>query len=103
MRSARVTGPLRLRHEFDLPEVAVRFFIRARREVQHIRRTGRGTIAKPDAPQAVDDERFSILPQLSLMMELAVAIEAEGVDLAIAKIPDEKTPAEAPEGRRIGG
>src|SRR5262245_51451349 len=98
-----MAGRCRLRHEFDLSEVAVLLFIRARGEVQHIRQTGRGTIAEPDAPQAVDDERFLILPQFSLMMELSVPIGAVGVDLAITKVPDEKTPAEAAEGRRVGG
>src|ERR1041385_3178345 len=98
MRSSRVTGRRRLRHEFDLSEVAVRFVIRARREVQHIPRARSGVVAEPDTPQPVDDERFLILPQFSLMMELSVAIETVGVDRTITKVPDEKTSSEAAEG-----
>jgi GNAT superfamily N-acetyltransferase len=86
--------------EFNLPEGAVRFLIRSRGEVQHIRRSCGAIVAEPDAPQPVDDERLPILPQFSLMVEHSVAIEAIGVDFAITKVADEKTSAKPAEGRR---
>src|SRR5258705_3597098 len=89
------------RRSHDFAEQPVLLAERTCREEERVSRPCRGAVAERECPQPVDRQRPAIGGmELTALHQLARALEApevEGVDVAIAKVPDEQGPAELPE------
>src|SRR6266550_1544934 len=98
----RPDGPLiGNRRSHDFAEQPVLLAERTCREEERVRRSCRRAVTERECPQAVDRQRLAIGGmELTALQQLAGALEApevEGVDVAIAKVPDEQVTAELPE------
>src|SRR5438309_1871140 len=89
------------RRSHKLAEQPVLLAERTCREEERVRRPCRRAVAERECPQPVDRQRLAVGGmELTALHELAGALEApevEGVDVAIAKVPDEQVPAELAE------
>src|SRR2546423_11385448 len=92
---------MRNRSSHDFAEQPVLLVERTCREEERVRRSCRRPVTERECPEAVDRQRPAIGPlELTALLELAVAPgapELEGVDVAIAKVPDEQVPTELAE------
>src|SRR5438552_12234826 len=95
------------RGHHELAEQAVLLAERTSREKESVRRPGGRAVTESEGPQTIDRDRRAVGGmELALLPQLAVALEALGierVDVAIAEVPHEQAPADGPEiGRREG-
>src|SRR5215831_876478 len=87
-------GPRRstLAFGFDLAEQAVLLGVWTGGEEQRVGGPGVAPVAEADSPQAVDEDHAIPVAKRAVILELACAADAhvEGVNRAVAEIPDQQ-------------
>src|SRR3989442_15650051 len=89
------------RGHHELAEQAVLLAERSSREKESVRRASGRAVTEGEGPQTIDRDRPAVGGmEQALLPQLAVALEAVGVervDAAVAGVPHEQAPADGPE------
>src|SRR4029079_14864438 len=93
----RPSGLPELLSRLDLPEVAVLFLVRPRREVQRVVEAGGVIVAEGETPQSLDHDRALAFLERAAEVPVALVVLAVGVDRAVREVAHQQAAAEPPE------